>query len=111
MELEGIGATTAMAGVGAADQSYRTKFGAMYVALTESFLDSDAGRDVRGKVQLIFTSPPFPLNRKKKYGNKTGEQCRLIRQRGGTGGSSAASRARCSSARVFSWGKLCAASV
>jgi len=28
----------------------------------------------RGKVQLIFTSPPFPLNRKKKYGNHTGEQ-------------------------------------
>lgn len=26
-----------------------------------------------GKVQLIFTSPPFPLNRKKKYGNLQGE--------------------------------------
>ena len=23
---------------------------------------------------MIFTSPPFPLNRKKKYGNKTGEE-------------------------------------
>ncbi len=28
---------------------------------------------LRGKVQMIFTSPPFPLNRKKKYGNMTGE--------------------------------------
>ena len=26
------------------------------------------------KVDLIFTSPPFPLNRKKKYGNEQGEQ-------------------------------------
>ena len=24
--------------------------------------------------QLIFTSPPFPLNRKKRYGNKTGKE-------------------------------------
>lgn len=27
-----------------------------------------------GKVQLIFTSPPFPLNRKKRYGNLSGEE-------------------------------------
>ena len=26
------------------------------------------------QVDLIFTSPPFPLNRKKKYGNEQGEQ-------------------------------------
>src|SRR5207248_3906619 len=25
-------------------------------------------------LQLIFTSPPFPLNRKKKYGNLKGEE-------------------------------------
>lgn len=29
---------------------------------------------IRGKVQLIFTSPPFPLNTKKKYGNLQGEE-------------------------------------
>jgi site-specific DNA-methyltransferase (cytosine-N4-specific) len=29
---------------------------------------------LRGQVQLIFTSPPFPLNTKKKYGNLQGEQ-------------------------------------
>jgi len=27
----------------------------------------------RGKIDLIFTSPPFPLNRKKKYDNKQGD--------------------------------------
>jgi site-specific DNA-methyltransferase (cytosine-N4-specific) len=27
----------------------------------------------RGRVQLVFTSPPFPLVRKKKYGNRVGE--------------------------------------
>lgn len=27
-----------------------------------------------GSVQLIFTSPPFPLNRKKRYGNLSGEE-------------------------------------
>ena len=38
-------------------------------------------------------------------------QCRLIRLRGGGGGSWAESRAGCSSACVVSWGRLCAASV
>jgi site-specific DNA-methyltransferase (cytosine-N4-specific) len=27
----------------------------------------------KGRINLIFTSPPFPLNRKKKYGNKKGD--------------------------------------
>ena len=30
--------------------------------------------DCRGQVNLIFTSPPFPLNRKKAYGNRTGRE-------------------------------------
>jgi DNA modification methylase len=30
-------------------------------------------RAVRGRVDLVFTSPPFPLIRKKKYGNDTGD--------------------------------------
>lgn len=41
---------------------------------TEDFLASPAGHKYRGRVQLIFTSPPFPLNRKKKYGNEVGEE-------------------------------------
>jgi hypothetical protein len=55
------------------EESYRTKHGVMYVGSVESFLDSSAAAEVEGKVQLIFTSPPFPLNRKKRYGNRTGD--------------------------------------
>lgn len=38
----------------------------------ELLSDSSLSR-FEGKVNLIFTSPPFPLNRKKRYGNETGE--------------------------------------
>ena len=31
---------------------------------------------LHGKVDLVFTSPPFPLNRKKRYGNLTGDAYR-----------------------------------
>jgi DNA modification methylase len=31
-------------------------------------------RDLKGKVNLIITSPPFPLNKKKKYGNTQGKE-------------------------------------
>lgn len=54
-------------------QGYRTDYGVMYAAKIEELLESDAGRELEGEVQLIFTSPPFPLNRKKRYGNKTGK--------------------------------------
>ena len=40
---------------------------------TEAYLASKEGQRLRNKVQLIFTSPPFPLNRKKRYGNQQGE--------------------------------------
>lgn len=46
----------------------------MYQGHLEGFLESELADEVRGKVQLIFTSPPFPLNRKKRYGNKVGEE-------------------------------------
>jgi DNA modification methylase len=42
------------------------------VGRIEDALDQDLQK-FRGKVDLIFTSPPFPLNRKKKYGNLTGD--------------------------------------
>ena len=32
------------------------------------------GKTLKNKVQLILTSPPFPLNKKKKYGNLQGEK-------------------------------------
>jgi site-specific DNA-methyltransferase (cytosine-N4-specific) len=46
----------------------------MYAGHLEGFLGSPAADAARGQVQLIFTSPPFPLNRKKRYGNKVGRQ-------------------------------------
>jgi site-specific DNA-methyltransferase (cytosine-N4-specific) len=46
----------------------------MYQSTVEDFLESGLGRGLREEVQLIFTSPPFPLNRKKRYGNKVGAE-------------------------------------
>lgn len=53
--------------------AYRTAAGLMYRGKIEEFLDSNVGLDCRGKVKLIFTSPPYPLNRKKRYGNLQGQ--------------------------------------
>jgi site-specific DNA-methyltransferase (cytosine-N4-specific) len=44
----------------------------MYVCHAEQVLSSPLAKGIRGKVNLIFTSPPFPLNRKKRYGNEQG---------------------------------------
>src|SRR5438270_8324841 len=53
--------------------SYRTDSGVMYLGRAEAFLRSFRAERLAGKVQLIFTSPPFPLNRKKAYGNLRGD--------------------------------------
>lgn len=52
---------------------YRTNYGRMYFGKSEEIIQSDLER-FKGKVSLIFTSPPFPLNRKKKYGNEKGNR-------------------------------------
>lgn len=44
----------------------------MVSGLIEDVLVSGHLRSLQGKVNLVFTSPPFPLVFKKKYGNKTG---------------------------------------
>jgi len=54
--------------------TYKTSWGAMYQGDCEDILKSYPITRRKGKVQLILTSPPFPLNRKKKYGNRTGEE-------------------------------------
>jgi DNA modification methylase len=51
---------------------YKTKTGKCYQSSVEDFLASAEAKKYKGKINLIFTSPPFPLNRKKKYGNKQG---------------------------------------
>lgn len=49
---------------------YSTNFGKYYVNKCEKQLEL---LRLKGKVQLILTSPPFPLNKKKRYGNLTGK--------------------------------------
>ena len=53
---------------------FKTKKGKSYHSSIEDFIKSPQGKRLKGKVNLIFTSPPFPLNRKKKYGNKIGSE-------------------------------------
>lgn len=52
----------------------KTKKGEAYNASIEDFLISRKGKSLVGKVNLIFTSPPYPLVVPKKYGNKQGEE-------------------------------------
>lgn len=52
---------------------YETKLGAVYCGDTIDLIERKK-RKLTGHVQLIFTSPPFPLNTKKKYGNLQGEE-------------------------------------
>lgn len=47
--------------------------GRYWVASIEDWLLSRYGPELNGKVNLIVTSPPFPLNRKKSYGNLNGQ--------------------------------------
>jgi DNA modification methylase len=61
-------------GSSAQNLAYQTKRGVMYAGKAEDILSSLPLKKYQRKVQLIFTSPPFPLNRKKKYGNFQGEE-------------------------------------
>ena len=53
--------------------AYQTEMGFMLEGTIEEALDASL-RVYTGQVDLIFTSPPFPLNRKKKYGNLSGDE-------------------------------------
>jgi site-specific DNA-methyltransferase (cytosine-N4-specific) len=59
---------------GRARTAYRTRLGRLFVGPAEDVLPSPALDPWRGRVQLVFTSPPFPLQRQKKYGNRTGNE-------------------------------------
>jgi hypothetical protein len=52
----------------------KTKSGCYYVGEAENVLQESDFLELRGKIQLIFTSPPFPLNSKKSYGNMLGDE-------------------------------------
>jgi hypothetical protein len=50
----------------------KTGLGKFYWGNSTQLLASTLGASLTGKVQLILTSPPFPLNHKKSYGNLNG---------------------------------------
>lgn len=52
---------------------YKTNLGKLLLGDAETLLKDKLLRYYKNKIQLIITSPPFPLNAKKKYGNKQGE--------------------------------------
>lgn len=54
---------------------YKTKYGNCINGSIEDILKSETfQKKYVGKINLIFTSPPFPLNRKKKYDNLNGDK-------------------------------------
>lgn len=60
--------------VGKIEPAYITRGGEgrMYAGLAERVLGQYPVTLRRGHAQMVFTSPPFPLNRKKRYGNFKG---------------------------------------
>ena len=56
-----------------ANVAYATQWGRMLHGKSDELLSNATLSRFEGKVNLIFTSPPFPLNRKKRYGNETGD--------------------------------------
>ncbi len=53
---------------------YTTRLGSAYCGDSLKVLRSKPLETYKGKVQLAFTSPPFPLNTKKSYGNLQGDE-------------------------------------
>lgn len=53
---------------------YETGLGAAYCGDSLKVLTSKSLQEYFGQVQLVLTSPPFPLNTKKSYGNLQGEE-------------------------------------
>ena len=54
--------------------AYKTRHGRMLHGLSDALLGTEALQRYKGLTDLVFTSPPFPLNRKKRYGNLNGEE-------------------------------------
>src|ERR1044072_393119 len=53
---------------------HKTKLGAYLIGDSTEMLGSALQKEIGGRVNLILTSPPFPLNSKKSYGNLKGEK-------------------------------------
>lgn len=57
------------------NKKYKSKLGKLLVGNSLELLKNDKKlAKLKGKVNLIVTSPPFPLNNKKQYGNEKGEE-------------------------------------
>lgn len=54
--------------------AYKTDIGTFYHGTVDNVINAVEFERYKDKVNLIFTSPPFPLNRKKKYGNLQGQE-------------------------------------
>lgn len=55
-------------------KEFRSKLGLLIQGNSIELLENKLEfADLKGKINLIVTSPPFPLNNKKQYGNKKGE--------------------------------------
>src|SRR3546814_2110040 len=52
---------------------YETVLGQLFLGDSYNELTTGALDEYKGNVNLIISSPPFPLNNKKKYGNLKGE--------------------------------------
>lgn len=55
-------------------RAFRTLYGESWFGDASRVASSPLMPQLRGNVDLIFTSPPFPLLKKKRYGNHTGSQ-------------------------------------
>lgn len=55
-------------------RAYKTRLGTCYIGKIEDALTTARFQRLTGKVDLILTSPPFPLKRKKRYGNFNGDE-------------------------------------
>lgn len=53
---------------------YETDLGTYYLGAAEKVLATRKFQALQGQFQLVFTSPPFPLIRKKAYGNSLGDE-------------------------------------
>lgn len=55
-------------------QSYSNKNGQLIQGDSINLLRGELCKPLKNKVNLIITSPPFPLNNKKQYGNEKGDE-------------------------------------
>lgn len=53
---------------------FRTELGQLFESDSLRLLTDSITQKHKGQVQLIITSPPFPLNKKKRYGNLQNEE-------------------------------------